>query len=108
MLKQLPKKYFVRKHGHCDCYCVPYNNQKLFVITSLDNDLDGIAWEHVSVSLKKRVPTYAEMNFIKNLCWDPEDEVIHFFPKASQHVNVHEYCLHLWRPVGVKLPWDME
>lgn len=108
MLQQPPKKYFVNEFGHCKTYCVPYNQQKLFLVVSVDEHPNGLKWEHVSVSLKKRVPTYQEMCFVKSLCWDAEDEVIHFFPRQSEHVNIHENCLHLWRPIGVKLPWDDE
>lgn len=106
MLRNLPKKFLVGSDENLSKYVIPFNGRKLFVIQSVDRDPRGFAWEHVSVSLKNRVPSYEEMNFIKQLAWDPEDEVIHFFPPASQHVNFYEYCLHLWRPIGVKLPWQ--
>lgn len=59
---------------------------------------DGQSWEHVSVSLGHRTPTWAEMCFIKSVFWDPEDCVIQYHPPESQYVNHHPYCLHLWRP----------
>ena len=85
---------------------VRFNNQWLTVCVSRDVEGD-LTWEHVSVTprQKDREPTYKEMNFIKQLFWEPEDEVMHFFPPASEHVNLHKNCLHLWRPTGVKLPW---
>ncbi len=61
---------------------------------------DGEGWEHVSVSLPQRCPTWDEMAFIKSLFWDAEDLVVQFHPPASEYVNCHPYCLHLWRKVG--------
>lgn len=61
-------------------------------------------WEHVSVSLPDRCPTWAEMCRIKELFWDDEDIVIQFHPPRSQYVNNHPYCLHLWRPLRTAIP----
>ncbi len=54
-------------------------------------------WEHVSVSTKVRCPTWDEMCFVKDLFWMPEETVIQIHPPASEHVNNHLYCLHMWR-----------
>lgn len=61
---------------------------------------DGGNWEHVSVSLDNRCPTWEEMCLIKNVFWDDEDYVVQFHPPKSQYVNVHSFCLHMWRPAG--------
>ena len=87
-------------------YRIPFNGVKLTVIATLDTDDNGIQWEHVSVSLKNSIPTWQELKFIKMLFWDPEDEVLQFFPPQSEYINVHKNCLHLWRPTNVKLPWS--
>ena len=84
---------------------IPFNGVKLAVIASLDTDDKGITWEYVSVSLPKRPPTWDELKFIKMLLWEPEDEVMQFFPPQSEYVNAHKNCLHLWRPTHCKLPW---
>jgi hypothetical protein len=66
---------------------------------------DDTGWEHVSVSLKHRTPTWEEMCFIKDLFWGPEEEVVQFHPPRSEYVNCHPHCLHLWRHVdGHKIP----
>ena len=65
---------------------------------------DGYGWEHVSVSLPDRCPTWGEMCIIKALFWDSEDCVVQYHPPSSVYVNDHPYVLHLWRPVGVNLP----
>lgn len=65
---------------------------------------DGMGWEHVSVSRRDRCPTWDEMCQVKALFWDEEDCVVQFHPPRSEYVNNHEFCLHLWRPVGIRLP----
>lgn len=57
-------------------------------------------WEHVSASLKNRVPTWEEMCFLKSLFWDDEECVVQFHPPKSEYVNISKTCLHLWRYKG--------
>lgn len=71
----------------------------LKVITS---DYEG--WEHVSVSLNERTPTWAEMDFVKDLFWDEEQCVMQLHVPKIEHVNLHNNCLHLWRPINQKIP----
>lgn len=61
---------------------------------------DGEGWEHVSVSLQHRTPTWEEMCFIKSKFWDEQDLVVQFHPPLSEYVNNHPYVLHLWRKAG--------
>ena len=65
---------------------------------------DQLGWEHVSVSLPDRSPTWEEMCFVKGLFWDDDDCVMQLHPPKSDWVNNHSYCLHLWRPVGAEIP----
>lgn len=65
---------------------------------------DGAGWEHVSVSLPNRTPTWSEMCAIKRLFWDPEDVVVQYHPPESQAVNNHDHCLHLWRSTTQVMP----
>ena len=55
-------------------------------------------WEHVSVSLPGRAPTWDEMCFIKDIFFDPEDVIVQLHPKKSEYVNLHKHCLHMWKP----------
>lgn len=55
-------------------------------------------WEHVSVSLEHRIPSWNEMNFVKAVFWGEEECVVQFHPPKSKYVNVHPNCLHLWKP----------
>ncbi len=75
---------------------------------------DGEGWEHVSVHAyrghgllnkgQQRTPNWREMCFVKDCCWDGEDEVVQFHPKKSEYVNNHPHTLHLWRPTDATIP----
>jgi hypothetical protein len=58
---------------------------------------DKFEFEHVSVSLAHRCPTWEEMCLVKDLFWDAEDVVVQFHPAKSEYVNLAKHCLHLWR-----------
>ena len=60
----------------------------------------GMGWEHVSVSLKNRCPTWEEMSLIKNIFWGEEECVIQYHPPETVYINNHPYCLHLWKKIG--------
>lgn len=66
--------------------------------------LPGPRWEHVSVSLPDRCPTWDELCWVKGLFWGEEECVVQFHPPKSEYVNQHPHCLHLWRPVGADMP----
>ena len=67
-------------------------------------EVEGIRWEHVSVSTRTRCPTWPEMEMVKRGFWKPEETVIQFHPAKSEYINYHEFCLHLWRPIGIDIP----
>jgi hypothetical protein len=69
-----------------------------------DEDPTLAGWEHVSVSLPHRCPTWEEMSHVKGLFWDASDCVVQFHPPESQYVNNHPFCLHLWRKVDGTFP----
>jgi len=67
-------------------------------LKALSSNFDGSQeWEHVSVSLPNRCPTWEEMCFVKDLFWDKTQTVIQFHPPESEYVNNAKFCLHLWR-----------
>jgi hypothetical protein len=65
---------------------------------------DGAGWEHVSVSLPTRCPTWEEMAYIKGVFWGDGDCVVQFHPSRSEYVNNHPCCLHLWRAIDAVMP----
>ncbi len=91
----------VTSDGNNGAFRVPMlaDNISVNVIAS-----DGEGWEHVSVSLPNRCPTWEEMCRIKALFWDGDDCVIQFHPPVTDYVNNHPYCLHLWRPIRAAVP----
>lgn len=83
----------------CGIFVAEHNRQKLRIIAAT-----GYGWEHLSVSLQKRCPTWEEMDWTKRQFFHPHEVVIQIHPAESDHISVHPHCLHLWRPVGVILP----
>ena len=61
-------------------------------------------WEHVTVSGKNKVPEWNIMCKVKEIFWEDEECCIEYHPRKSQYVNNNENCLHIWKPIGVKLP----
>lgn len=68
----------------------------LFVIESTNKEQDGKMCKHVSLSRKSRLPSYDDMKIVKKQFIGDDRDAIQVFPKSSNHVNIHEYCLHLW------------
>lgn len=64
----------------------------------------GMGWDHVSVSLVSRCPSWDEMCWVKDIFFDPEECVIQYHPPKSRYKNCHPHCLHLWRPQSETLP----
>ena len=98
-----------RSYGMTGAFRIGIGDAVLSIIASDGKDwekagLDGPAWEHVSVSTAGRCPTWDEMDIVKRLFWRDDECVIQFHPPRSEHINEHEYCLHLWRPIGVDIP----
>lgn len=63
----------------------------------------GENWDHVSVSLYDRCPTWEEMCFIKELFFERDEPAIQLHP-VKDYINNHPYCLHLWRPLEEAIP----
>lgn len=86
---------------HNGAFLIPIDNKQFFVIAS-----DGLGWEHVSVSIKNvdRCPKWNEMCKIKEMFFEEEEVVMQLHPKKTEYVNIHNYTLHLWRPIKQKIP----
>lgn len=57
-------------------------------------------WEHVSVSLKKRCPTWEEMCMVKDIFFREDECVAEFHPPKKDYVDLMPTCLHMWKKVG--------
>lgn len=78
--------------------------ENLRIIASSGDPSIDVHWEHVSVSLRHRTPTWEEMCYVKSLFWDEEETVMQLHPPKSRWINNHRYCLHLWRPLQAMIP----
>jgi len=87
-------------------FIIPCRGGLLRVIASDGCSAEERGWEHVSVSLNNRTPTWDEMRLVKELFWHDEETVFQFHPAKSQYRNCHPYVLHLWRQSGreIELP----
>lgn len=72
---------------------------KLRIIAACSN-----GWDHISVSLEDRVPTYEEMKRVKELFFLPDEWAMELHAPAKDHINVHPHVLHLWRPLCTPIP----
>lgn len=64
----------------------------------------GGGWEHVSVSRSTRCPNWPEMEHIKHLFFCDDETAMQLHVPPAAHINHHQYCLHIWRPIGVEIP----
>lgn len=98
---KFPEQY--RTHG------TPYDDGGAFIIPCRGRDLMVIAsygagWDHVSVSLANRTPNWQEMSYVKSLFWNENECVMQLHVAKSDHINIHNHCLHLWRPQKQEIP----
>lgn len=88
--------------GECvggGAFMIPFKDRSLYVIAST-----GLGWDHVSVSLNNRCPNWREMSFIKDLFFDDDEVVMQLHVAKKDHINLHPYCLHLWKPQFTDIP----
>lgn len=71
----------------------------LRVIASCD-----AGWDHVSVSREKRCPNWPEMEQIKRMFFAPDETAFQLHVPESEHINIHPFCLHIWRPHATPIP----
>lgn len=129
-MKAAPEKYRLTNHRILGSDA-SYGNNGFFVFAhpKIANYFiqcqisDGMGWEHVSVSLMKEVnigrfkqpakwvketvercPTWEEMCWVKNQFWNEDECVVQYHPPKSENVSLHNWCLHLWKPVKKELP----
>ena len=89
-----------QEFGNNGWFSVPIHRKKsMHCIAS-----DGGGWDHVSVTLKDRLPNYYEMKKIRRLFWGDDDIVVEFHMGKTNHVNINDKVLHLWCKQGDPIP----
>ena len=104
-LTQLPKEWRIgipdvvkfksgeldeRRHG---AFVVDRNGYLLHILAS-----SGGGWDHVSVSLSNRTPTWEEMEWVKRTFFKDSETAMQLHVPPGDHINNHPFVLHLWRP----------
>lgn len=64
----------------------------------------GFGWEHLSISQGNKTPTWDVMCMVKEIFWGDDEVCVEFHPKKEDYINMHEHCLHIWKPIGVEIP----
>jgi hypothetical protein len=77
----------------------PIDKAVMAVIASAD-----AGWDHVSVSRKNRCPNWTEMESIAKLFFKDDETAVQYHVPAADHINLHPYVLHWWRPHDQLLP----
>lgn len=77
----------------------PVDQKTLHVVAS-----NGFDWEHVSVSKTNKMPSWREMEWIKNMFFKPDEVAMQLHVARSDHISFHAFCLHLWRPLKAEIP----
>ena len=97
LLKNAVENQFIRVEEAIDG--IAFEKNGLFVITSLQKELDNNFWIHVSLSRKNKLPSYNDVKLVKNTFIGKDKKAIQIFPEEENHVNLMPYCLHLWHCV---------
>lgn len=90
-----PEKYRIAgvKSDDGGAFKVPYQGRDFYIIAS-----HGGGWNHVSISLENRTPSWKEMCYFKKMFFGEDALVVQFHPPAAHYKNLHLYCLHMWQP----------
>ena len=64
----------------------------------------GAGFEHCSVSMPTRCPSWDQMCSMKELLWEDDEVCMQLHPAKKDWVNNHPYCLHIWKPINKEIP----
>lgn len=85
----------------CGAFRVPSPIDKAIMVVIAASD-EG--WDHVSVSRENRCPNWIEMEHVKRLFFRDSETAMQLHVPGEDHINLHPYCLHMWRPHHVEIP----
>ncbi len=71
----------------------------LTLIISENEELDGEYWRHISIAHQQRMPTYEELTNAKRQFAGADERGYLIFPPEKDHVNIHEFALHIFCPI---------
>jgi hypothetical protein len=76
------------------------------IVTCAEQD-DGVDWIHASIAHSDEMPSYDDLVTLHRSIWGTNGFAYQCFVPVANHVNIHEYALHLWGRQDGKsaLPW---
>lgn len=66
------------------------------------SNADG--WDHVSVSHRKRIPNWLEMQHVHRIFFLPHEVAMQLHVPEVDHIDINPRTLHLWRPHEGAIP----
>lgn len=75
---------------------IAYLRQSLSVLFGAEEHRGAGEWLHVSLARPHKLPTWEDVARVKSVFLGDE-LCVQVLPPRRQYVNVHPYCLHLWR-----------
>ena len=91
--------YLFKRGEDGGAWKIPFCGEMLLVVAS-----NGMGWDHVSVSLAQRTPTWAEMEAVKRMFFLDHETAMQLHVPPTDHISCHPNCLHLWRPQKKAIP----
>lgn len=85
----------------CGVFNVPSPTDKAMLRVVASN---GGGWDHVSVSRHNRCPNWNEMEHVKRLFFKDDETAMQLHVPPSEHLSLHPFCLHIWRPLNQEIP----
>jgi hypothetical protein len=76
----------------------PKTNGLVVIIDTLT--IDGKKWRHLSASRQARTPSHEDMMLAADAFLDRDITSMAIYPPKAQWVNLMEFCLHIWQPIG--------
>ena len=74
--------------------------RKQSVIVSLAREQDGRTWLHASIAHPRRMPSYDDLAYLKRHWIGDDRKAIMVLPATTEHVNIHNFALHLFCCLG--------
>ena len=68
----------------------------MIVIASMAREQDGKRWVHLSCSHRIRLPTWEEVNEVRNDFLGRDKKAIHILETEEERESMHPNVLHLW------------
>lgn len=75
------------------------------VIVSVARFEDDQEWVHASLSHRDRLPTYEDLVTLHRAVWGEDGYAIQIFAPPRDHVNIHQFALHLWGRLDGSRVW---